>query len=117
MKHGMVTALAILLVMGAIVHKGDSFIRAGREMIDNKERGPQQSVEDYYERLAAPPPQWLFKKGQNMLSERRRGPWEGVSKETNSNNRGTKKPLRERRVLFSLSLAVIFTANFWASTI
>ena len=63
MKHGIVTALAILLVMGAIVQKGDSFIRAGREMIYNKEGEPQQSVEDYYERFAAPPPQGLFKKG------------------------------------------------------
>ena len=64
MKHSIVSALAILLVMGAVVQKGDSFIRAGREMIYNKEAGePQQSVEDFYNRVAAPPPLALFKKG------------------------------------------------------
>lgn len=63
MKNGIVTAFAILLVMGAVVQKGDSFIRAGREMIYNKEREPQQPVEDFYDRVAASPPQVLFKKG------------------------------------------------------
>ena len=63
MKHAIVTAFAILLVMGAVVQKGDSFIRAGREMIYNKEGEPQQPVEDFYERVVAPPPQALFKKG------------------------------------------------------
>lgn len=62
MKHAIVTAFAILLVMGAVVQKGDSFIRAGRGMIYNKQGEPQQVVEDYYNR-AAPPPPTLFKKG------------------------------------------------------
>ena len=62
MKHAIVTAFAILLVMGAVVQKGDSFIRAGRGMIYNKQDEPPQVVEDYYNRAVAPPPA-LFKKG------------------------------------------------------
>lgn len=63
MKHGIVTAFTILLVMGAVVQKGDSFIRAGREMIYNKEGKLLQPIEEYYNRVAAPPPPALFEKG------------------------------------------------------
>ena len=63
MKHGTVIAFAIFLVMGTVVQRGDSFIRAGREMMYNKEGEPQQPVEDFYDRIAAPPPLALFKKG------------------------------------------------------
>ena len=63
MKHGIVITFAIFLVMSAAVQRGDSFIRAGREMIYRKEGEPRQPVEDFYDRIAAPPPLALFKKG------------------------------------------------------
>jgi len=63
MKHGIVTAFAILLLTGTVVQKGDSFIRAGRQMIYNKEGKLQQPIEEYYNRVAAPPPPALFEKG------------------------------------------------------
>ena len=68
MKHDIVTAFAILLAMGVVVQKGDSFIRAGREMIYKKEGDPQQPVEYYYERVAVPPPSALFKKGWKVFT-------------------------------------------------
>ena len=63
MKYGVVTAFAIFLLTGAVVQKGDSFIRAGREMIYNKEGKLEQPIEEYYNRVAAPPPPALFRKG------------------------------------------------------
>ena len=48
MNHTIVTAFAILLVMGAVVQKGNSYIRAGREMVYNNEGKPVQFEDDYY---------------------------------------------------------------------
>lgn len=53
MNHAIVTAFAILLVMGAAVQKGESFIRAGREMVYNKNGEPLQFAEDFYDRASA----------------------------------------------------------------
>ena len=63
MKHGVVTAFVIFLVMSAVVQKGDSFIRAGREMNSKQEGEPQQPAEDFYDRITALLPAALFKKG------------------------------------------------------
>ena len=37
MNKAVVTVLAVLIVMSAVVEKGESFIRAGREMVDRKQ--------------------------------------------------------------------------------
>ena len=48
MKQAVVAVFTILVLMGAIVHRGESYIRAGRDMINNKQGQPIAFAEDYY---------------------------------------------------------------------
>ena len=59
MKQAVVAAFTILVVMGVIVHKGESYIRAGRNMVDNNQGQP--IAENYFDKpaVAAPPPSAL----------------------------------------------------------
>lgn len=64
MNHAVVTAFTILIVMGAVVHKSESYIRAGRGMVYNKQGEPLQFPQDYNDRLAeARRSPKFFKKG------------------------------------------------------
>ena len=65
MNQAIVTAFAILLVMSAVVQKGDSYIRAGREMVYDNQGRPVQFAEEYYDRpgRSSRP----FKKGKKIL--------------------------------------------------
>ena len=46
MNKAVVTVLAVLIVMSAVVRKGESYIRAGREMVDKK-RGEIRQLPDH----------------------------------------------------------------------
>ena len=48
MNKAVVSALAILIVMGVVVEKGESYIRAGREMVYNKLGERMPPPEEYY---------------------------------------------------------------------
>ena len=73
MNQAIVTAFAILLVMGAVVQKGDSYIRAGREMVYDNQGRPVQFAEEYYDRpgRSSRP----FKKGKKILQGGGRDGW------------------------------------------
>lgn len=63
MNQAIVTAFAILLVMGAVVQKGDSYIRAGREMVYNNQGKPMQFADDLFDRPEVRRSSRPFKKG------------------------------------------------------
>ena len=48
MNKAVVTALAILVILGAVVEKGESYIRAGREMVYNRNGDPTPLLDEYY---------------------------------------------------------------------
>ena len=64
MTHAIVTAFVIVLVVGAVVQKGDSYIRAGREMAYENQAKPVQFAENYYDRAEVRRASRPFKKGK-----------------------------------------------------
>ncbi|KAL9950977.1 hypothetical protein ACROYT_G043561 [Oculina patagonica] len=70
MNQAIVTAFAILLVMGAVVQKGDSYIRAGREMVYNNQGKPMQFADNLFDRPEVRRSSRPFKKDVVMRQKR-----------------------------------------------